>query len=212
MNFTHLFVKKNNIDISMSLPFDIWNIVINILGNGGYLRDLINLLDSLNLNKEIYLHFFHKELFKSRIKFDPTINRSNYLEKYNKKMIELWERTGIDDGVPVDYLLEKLTNKTRLFRTMWSHDVLKNKEQKNCVFVSIIHELRQIEQDFICKYTDFIFLDVRNTPKYKCYYYELNKKSTKYVHNYVKNFQKNIFLNKKEFTKEFVEDCVKYSI
>ena len=183
------------------LPLDVWYNIINILGNSGYLRDMLNLLRCLGIKKNKYIYFFHQELFKSR--YCNKIDTTNYKETYDKRMIDLWERTGIDDGVPIEYLIKNLNKKKRLLRTIWSHEVLKNEEQKFCALKNIVIDVNQ-DQDFKRKYTDCIILDSRNNPIKKCYYYELNKKSKKYIDNYNKNFQKNIFIIKKPLTERFI--------
>lgn len=169
------------------LPNEIWLNVLNILGNKGQTRDLVNLIKALNFNMSLSYKYLKKEFAKSRSIF--------YKENitYKQRMIELWERTGIDDGVPYEYLLKNLNKKTRMFRTIWSYEVLKDKQNKNCLFIHNIFNYMNLGNKFQQKYTYSFFEDKRPKPNNCIDWFELSDKSNKLISRYVINFKnKNI--------------------
>jgi hypothetical protein len=83
------------------------------LGKSGELRSMANLHKVLNW-ENIHERYFTIELLKSR--------RWNCSNDYNERMISLWERTGIDDGVPSEHLKIHLNNETRMYRTVWAYE------------------------------------------------------------------------------------------
>lgn len=93
------------------LPCEIIVKIQNILIENRELRAYYNLCKALQWDVDIKY-------------FECEIRNNRYLEcsvdDYDKKMIELWNRTGIDDGVPAEYLKKNLNKKTRIFKTMWA--------------------------------------------------------------------------------------------
>lgn len=102
-------------DMIKLLPNEIWMNISGILIESGELRSYAYLHKILNWNLD--LSKFREELIKNR--------ETNYID-YNQHMIELWNKTGIDDGVPIYYLKEFLNENTRLFKTMWAKIVCGN--------------------------------------------------------------------------------------
>jgi len=138
------------------LPYEIIINIQNILIKNRELRAYANLCKAFKWNIDI--KYFECELLNSR--------HYNHKVDYDIKMIELWERTGIDDGVPEDYLKNHLNNKTRMFKTMWALCICSGS------FFDII-KLYGKHNDYR-KYTNNIMVDSRCFNKY------YNYKKTKY--------------------------------
>jgi hypothetical protein len=87
------------------LPYEIIINIQNILIKNRELRTYANLCKAFNW--DIDIKYFECELRNSR--------NYNYKMDHHTRMVELWERTGIDDGVPEEYLKKHLNNKTRIY-------------------------------------------------------------------------------------------------
>lgn len=138
------------------LPNEIWLKISDELVKLGELRSMANLYKILNW--EINILIFQQELIK---------HRNLPYKDYKQHMIQLWNRTGVDDGVDADYLKQFLNKDTRLFKTMWGQ-VLCNNE-----FYDVIRCNPNIHNNYLC-YTDNIMIDKRvynkesnNNIKYK---------------------------------------------
>lgn len=133
------------------LPYEIIINIQIILIKNRELRTYANLCKAFNW--DIDTRYFECELLNSR----------NYKHKmnYDTKMIELWERTGIDDGVPIEYLKKHLNNKTRMFKTMWALSICSGN------FCDIIKWYDNHNK--YVKYTNNIMADSRCFSKYYKY-------------------------------------------
>lgn len=156
----------------MRFPPEIWMIIIEQLASESFIRKAIFLIKVLKLNMNIDKYII-KTLVESRYK--------NYTGDYKEYMNELWERTGIDDGVDPDFLLKKLNENTRLYRTIWSHVILKDLCNEYYIHNSIYDYCERYDvddeinlNDFKYKYTFSIIKDTRETPLY----IDLNGKRT----------------------------------
>jgi hypothetical protein len=165
------------------LPPEIWLMIIDTLGTSGHLRDMTNLIKALKYDNTLGDKYRVIELMKSRLK--------GRKEDYNQKMIELWERTGIDDGVPAKYLLTRLNNKTRMYRTMWSYEVYKHKDGTYALFDSWVFDVVGGSHEYKEKYTYCIIEDRRMKPSsietWDC---NFATKARKQLSNYLVNFRK----------------------
>ena len=163
-----------------TLPYDIWSNIVGILRDMGRLRDLTNLCKALDWkdNKK----YIVAELMKSR----------NYrFQNYDEKMIELWERTGIDDGVPISYLKKHLHNGTRMYRTIWSSDLMYNQDLDAHVFYKCPAETL-IGHNKILHLTNKVYVDNRS---FKNLTDLLNRNC---VDTWVGNFKQNLVLDDDE--------------
>ncbi len=141
----------------LQLPCEIILNIQNILIQNRELRAYANICKALNW--PIDVKYFECELRNHR-----HLNYNH--EDYDKKMIELWDRAGIDDGVPAEYLKKHLNKKTRLFKTMWALNLCSGE------FFDIIKWYNH--NDYV-KYTYNIIQDTRTFNKYYKY-----KKHNKY--------------------------------
>lgn len=154
------------------LPNEIWIKISDILIESGELRYMVNLHKILNLPLD--LSKFQKELIK---------NRESKCIDYNEHMIKLWNKTGIDDGVPSYYLKEYLNENTKLFKTIWAKIVCGNE------FYDVLSCNQNYHNKYV-KYTFDIFEDDRmyfkNESNYKrglcekCVYKYLNQFKSQY--------------------------------
>lgn len=138
-------------DMHYRLPPEILLYISDILGDMGELRTMVNLHKALKWRNMNTSKYFIKVLIVSR--------KSCNIKKYDEKMIELWERTGIDDGVPIQYLKQHLTKHTQMYRTIWSYDRCGNN------FWNIV-DMRQMHNKYV-SYTYRIFLDKRSNSTYR---------------------------------------------
>jgi hypothetical protein len=123
------------------LPPELILYIQRILANSGELRAYVNMCKAFNW--DIEMRYFEREL---------EISRKVY-QNYNESMIKLWERTGIDDGVPAYYLKKNLNNDTRLFKTMWALNICSGE------FYDMIRSFRQ--HNTYVQYTYNILPDMR---------------------------------------------------
>lgn len=130
----------------MNLPNEIWLTISDILGSSGEIRSMINLHKVLRW-KGIGEKYIVIALYKSR---------HNIFEKYDDKMIQLWKKTGIDDGVPYDYIFnhQEYFKQNRLYRTVWALEFIEKGNISKMYF--------DYNQNEFIKYTDRIFLDRRS--------------------------------------------------
>lgn len=158
---------------------ELWLSIIDKIGKKGNLRDMTNLIDALKYNISIGDKYRTIELAKSR-------NTSEY--DYKKQMIKFWERTGIDDGVPPYYLVENLNKNKRMYRTIWSYDIYKNKLGKHVVFSGQTFEL-------VSNINDTLFQDKRINPS--CIEYDFCQLSTcsiKRINEHAKQSKKSVLI------------------
>ena len=104
----------------MDLPLEIWYIILDTLGECGQLRTHTNLCRALSINSCIGSKYRVKALLANRKLYESG--------KYEKILIDFWNKTGIDDGVPAKYLKENLDKDTRMYRTVWACDTLYSKD------------------------------------------------------------------------------------
>lgn len=178
------------------LPNEIWLMISDILGEAGHIRSMISLQKALcwkNIRSND--KFIVMALYKSRYS-----NIEKNKENYNEKMIDLWEKTGIDDGVPEDYILKQKDFKNkRLYRTVWASNFLRDQP--------IYNSYRDHYHNEFVKYTHIIFLDGRNITHF-------NENFTNKLNGYLfyEKLLKNI-KNKKYIKYEITEkDCFEYDI
>ena len=136
------------------LPNELILYILDILGENGFTRTCINLTRVFQWNENICNKYLLHELLKSRLIFDFD---------YNQQMIDLWERTGIDDGVPVEYLLKKLNKKNIMYRTIWSHDVL-TINNKNVILTKCLYDCNLITHEQTMMFTSTMIKDKRTQP------------------------------------------------
>jgi len=117
-----------------------------------------------------------------------TLHYSFINEKYDENMIFLWEKTGIDDGLAKEYIFKNLNNNTKMYRTIWSLNVVKDLD-KNNVLIPHIYECTHSEK---CEYTDQVFFDKRQVPN-KTFHWGIKFSQKKRNEIYNK-----ILLNKKD--------------
>ncbi len=134
----------------VQLPNEILLYIQNILIKNRELRTYANMCKAFNW--DIDMKYFECELRNSR--------NYRHRQDYDTKMIELWERTGIDDGVPEAYIKKRLNNKTRLFKTMWALHVCSGN------FFDMIKWYGKHNK--YVKYTDNILIDNRRYNKSSC--------------------------------------------
>lgn len=103
----------------MDFPMEIWMLVLDTLGQAGQLRDYTNLCRALYIDPKRGHQYRKKALLRERC-----ISKLDY----TKQIIDFWETTGIDDGVPNEYLKANLNKSTQMYRTIWSSDTLYNRE------------------------------------------------------------------------------------
>lgn len=156
----------------IQLPNEIWLIIIEILGESGYLRDMTNLSRTLKFNDKFGDKYRIIELNKMR-------NCS--IVDYNKAIVQFWERTGIDDGVEPDYLMNFLNKKTKMYRTIWSHDCKKH-EGKYIMNACCIYDHIN-KHEFKIKYKNTMIKDKRQKPT-DIQYLRINRNAS---YNYRRN-------------------------
>ena len=160
----------------MVLPIEIWYIILDTLGEYGELRAHTNLCKALGINPNIGAKYRVNELIKIR----------NWrCIDYKKLMIQFWEKTGIDDGVPLDYLKANFNKHTRMYRTVWACDTLYNKDTNKHILYGYPAE-RYIEHNYIVHLTNKIYVDNRNIDEIYDGTYKLDKHSVK---RWVDNFK-----------------------
>lgn len=126
-----------------------------ILIECGELRAYANICKAFNW--EIDISHFEKELLKYR--------RDNIIpdDTYDEKNINFWKRTGIDDGIPEEFLKKHLNDKTKLYKTILATYKCSNK----------FFKMRQWMDDpnmnykYITKYASNILVDNRKIDKIK---------------------------------------------
>jgi hypothetical protein len=138
------------------LPNELILYILDILGENGFTRTCINLTRIFQWNENICNKYLLHELQKSR--------NIMYIN-YDDSMIDLWERTGIDDGVPFEYLLKNLNKKNRMYRTIWSHDVL-TINNKNVVLTKCLYDCNMITHDQKMMFTSTMIKDKRKNPNH----------------------------------------------
>ncbi len=103
------------------LPYEILLNICDILGYNSYTRTVLYLNDILNLNisdKKIKMYLAYA-LFNSRENY-------NYKIDYTSRMLALYYKSGIDDGISRENLLKINYKKYPfLYRTIFSHDIIK---------------------------------------------------------------------------------------
>lgn len=100
----------------MTLPNELWLMIIDTLGKNGELRAMVNLTKALGSTwKGVGNKYFSIELIKERNKIGEG--------KYDKKMFEFWKRTGIDDGMNQSDTHKAIKEKKLMYRTIWSCNV-----------------------------------------------------------------------------------------
>jgi hypothetical protein len=166
------------------LPDEIWLKISNTLVEQRELRTMANLHKALNWDTPT--NIFQKELIRYR-------RESQGCKDYNQSMIEFWERTGIDDGVPMDYLKIHL-NKKRIFRTMWARVICCGK------FYDMIANCIPNWHNRCVEFTNNIIEDNRKYYKY----YKYKHENEKYGHIWpckkmLKLYIKDISLNTKTY-------------
>jgi hypothetical protein len=146
-------------NVNKQLPVELWLDIIHILGKQGHLRDMQNLIKALKYTSTTeFDKYFVIELIKIRN------TRSNGNTEYIKIMIDFWERTGIDDGVPAEYLLMNFNKKTKMYRTMWSNEIIKNDSGEFEIFKTDINNWSNEKEDIKSSCTYRIVKDSRSTP------------------------------------------------
>lgn len=128
------------------LPNELILYILDILGENGFTRTCINLTRIFQWNENICNKHLLHELQKSR----------NF-------MPDLWERTGIDDGVPFEYLLNNLNKKNRMYRTIWSHDVL-TINNKNVILTKCLYDYNKLNHDQKMMFSFTMIKDKRKNP------------------------------------------------
>jgi hypothetical protein len=102
------------------LPPEIWLIISENIKNNGELRSLFYLYKLLGWGRPD-TKYFYEELKKERDKDDRD-------PCYNKRKIDLWERTGIDDELPNNYIYSQCNNKFEtIYKTMWASIICEGK-------------------------------------------------------------------------------------
>ncbi len=134
----------------VELPYEIIIYIQNLLIKNSELRAYYNLCKAFNW--DIDIKYFECELRNSR---------QHYTRDYDNKMIELWKKTGIDDGLPIEYLEKHLNYKTRLFKTMWALYFCSGR------FYDMIEWFER--ENTLIKYTENILSDNRSYNKYYKY-------------------------------------------
>jgi hypothetical protein len=168
-----------------NLPIELWLNIIDILGLQGYTRDCTNLINALGLPLSLVYKYLVTELFKNRSwwgNYDPDKN-------YNDQMIDFWKRTGIDDGIPIGYLINNLNSYTRMYKTIWAYSVFTNKNGKYKVFYSNLFDFLRGSHNYKEEYTDCIFKDNRSKSKYIMYWPDLSKKSKRKIEYYLEDLK-----------------------
>ncbi len=155
------------------LPTEIWLIIIDILGLQGYTRDCTNLVKYLELSETLVYKYLVTELHKTRgILTDYDISKP-----YDEQMIAFWKRTGIDDGVPIEYLVSHLNSDTKMYKTIWAYSVFTNKNGKYKAFGSCLFDYLRSGNNHKFEFTDCIFKDERQSVTGKMYWGDLSKES-----------------------------------
>jgi hypothetical protein len=132
-------------------PIEVWHVILNILGENGELRVHTNLCKVLKINPNLGSKYRKRFLIQSR----------EYLKQdYDKMMIDFWEQTGIDDGVPENYLKEKLNKDTKMYRTIWACDNLYNKYTDKFI-LERNPAVNYIGHNYILHLTNKIYIDNR---------------------------------------------------
>ena len=167
-----------------NLPIELWLNIVDILGLQGYTRDCTNLINVLGLPLSLVYKYLVTELFKNR-------NWSDNPDKnYNDQMIDFWQRTGIDDGIPIEYLIQNLNSYTRMYKTIWAYSVYTNKNGKYKVLAynNLFSDIQGSMNDKMV-YTDCIFKD--NRPKIKdiMYWPDLSKNSKRKIEYYLEDLE-----------------------
>lgn len=156
------------------LPNEIWLNISDILGKSGHIRTMINLQKSLCWKN---MYNYNKKFIQQALNTERRICKKNY----NEQMIEFWEKTGIDDGVPIEYVITRDFQKRKMYKTIWSNEFV------NDIAINI-YVYKDHTQEIVLKYTDKIFLDRRKIS------YDSSKKFCP-CNDYIKfydNFFKNI--------------------
>mgnify|MGYP001206726999 CR=1 FL=1 len=131
--------------------------ILDALGEEYELRVMYYLLQAFDLDTSYCYKLLYKALRRSRL---ATLNGKTYYQK----VIELWEQTGIDDGVPIDYLIHN--HHKKLFRTIWSHETFYDNNTQNYVYYTGSLNDTRFHIDLKLEYTFKICKDNRiNTIK-----------------------------------------------
>jgi len=134
----------------INLPCEIWTMIIHHLGDTMYTRAMINLLRALGYPEAKYYYYLYQALEYSRIEWQGCKN-------YTDKMVLLFEKSGIDDGLDKEYLINNLTKKNRMFRTIWSLSVI----DRCC-----INACSYFRHPQLLPYTHRLIKDTRASPIY----------------------------------------------
>ena len=141
----------------MFLPMELILIISDLLLYNDDFRTLVKLNKCFNINPNKYLYDILK---KHRL----TVYSSHWVDK-----IIFWNKTGIDDGVPPDYLLKYLNNDTQLYRTIHSHPIVRIKGGKHGILFD--KEMSFARSKYFRGYISNIIID-DNRPKPDCIKYK----------------------------------------
>lgn len=93
---------------SFNFPPEIWIIIIEQLARDFFIRNVDFLIKTLNLNMNIDNYHLKSLLYFRENEYD---------------LIEFWKKTGIDDGLSTNFILNNLNKNTSLHRTRRSRDI-----------------------------------------------------------------------------------------
>lgn len=163
-------------------PDEIYLLIFSKLGESGHIRDACNLLKALNWPKSMIKYsWLVKALNDCRYYWDLN---------YDDAMIKLWEKTGIDDGLDEEYLLNHLNKKNRLYRTVWSCNVYRTKTNKRCILHMSFHNYNDLVSNN-CKKESKIIPDRREKPSYIEYdQFNLSKSSKRKFQHFLNYIQR----------------------